>query len=81
MGDFRSHERTPEVYDDPGSFDYVRGLQRMSFGGFTDHDKVTEKQKATIQSQPCKCMHGTEECCQFETHEQEHLLEYFEAPT
>jgi len=28
----------------------------------------------------CKCVHGTEECCSFETHERQALHGYFEAP-
>ena len=53
----------------------------MDFEGLTDKDRVTKFEKAIIMEQPCKCIHGTEACCEFETHEHEDLLEYFEAPT
>lgn len=55
----------------------------MSFEGLTDRDRHTEEQrKAAMQKPPqiCKCVHGTEECCEFEVHERQDLLEYFEAP-
>ena len=54
----------------------------MSFEGLKDHDRVTEAQKkAAIHREICKCVHGTEHCCEYEVHEHEDLLEYFEAPT
>ena len=62
-------------------FDILPGLRRMDFEGLTDNDRVTKFEKAIIMEQPCKCIHGTEACCEFETHEHEDLLEYFEAPT
>ena len=65
-----------------GSLDFVQGLRRMSFEGLKDHDRVTEAQKkAAIHREICKCVHGTEHCCEYEVHEHEDLLEYFEAPT
>ena len=33
-----------------------------------------------MSRQPCKCIHGTELCCEYEIHEKADLLEYFEAP-
>ena len=63
------------------SLDFVQGLRRMSFEGLTDRDRVTKEMKAAKTTQPCKCVHGTEECCEFEVHEQQDYLEYFEAPT
>lgn len=54
----------------------------MSFEGLKDHDRVTEAQKkAAMHREICKCVHGTEHCCEYEVHEHEDLLEYFEAPT
>ena len=65
------------------SLNFKAGLRRMDFEGLTEHDRHTKKEhKAAIDHhQPCKCVHGTEECCEFEVHEHEDLLEYFEAPT
>ena len=63
------------------SLDFLGGLRRMSFEGLTDHDRVTKEMKAAMTTQPCKCVHGMEECCEYEKHEREDLLEYFEAPT
>ena len=55
----------------------------MDFEGLTDLDKHTEEQKAALfakMAEPCRCVHGTEECCEYEIHEEQDLLEYFEAP-
>lgn len=56
----------------------------MSFEGLKDEDKFDKKEQqkfAAIHSKPCKCIHGTEECCSFEVHEKKDLIEYFEVPT
>jgi len=60
--------------------DFVQGLRRMSFEGLKDKDRATESMKAAVTHQPCKCVHGMEECCAYETHEHEELVEYFRAP-
>lgn len=52
----------------------------MSFEGLTDHDKHDDKLKAAMLAQPCKCVHGTEDCCEFETHEHLDNVDFFEAP-
>lgn len=55
----------------------------MEFEGLKDKDKAEPKvkaAKAVEKHQPCKCVHGMEVCCEFETHERQDLLEYFEAP-
>ena len=53
----------------------------MSFEGLRDMDRPTEMQRAVIdQHMPCHCLYGIEPCCEFEVHEAEDLLEYFEAP-
>ena len=62
------------------SLDILDGLRRMEFSGLKAKDREPEVIKAAASHQPCKCFHGNEECCEFETHEKADLLEYFQAP-
>ena len=52
----------------------------MDYEGLREHDRYTKKEKAAVPHQQCRCIHGTEECCEHETHEHQDLLEFFEAP-
>ena len=52
----------------------------MEYAGLAPADRAPPEIKAAYSHQPCKCVHGMEECCEFETHEKSDLLEYFQAP-
>ena len=63
--EFAMQENSSTLGQEEDGLDFVSGLRRMSFEGLTDHDKIPDTQKAVIHKQPCKCVHGTEECCEF----------------
>jgi len=83
FSDYDEFEQNPTQLNsapEEDGLDFVSGLRRMSFEGLKDRDRVTKEQKAAMPHQPCKCVHGMEECCAYETHEKQALLEYFQAP-